>query len=544
LDEQHLVTNPEDLDNAESQTIHTALDYALLNNGKIDDTIRLQFLEATNSFYSKIQYANIWSHKGKWDPLTDSLFKFIEYASLAGLYSNDYYFSFLQSLKNKLDTDPLKREDAVLWTKADLMFTDGFIHLIKDLKEGRLVRDSVSLNKIQNSDSFCVASLTTFLAAKQLFKLLINVQPKNSGYWNLKNCIPTFLDSMDKHVYTYISYPIKFNNVKDSLSFIKSLRNRLQESGCIETDSARLADTLDLRFAIKKYQNLKGIKQDGKVSVSLISLMNTNGLERFKTIALTLDRYKQLPDLMPEKYIWVNLPAYSMQVWNHDTLVMTSKIICGKPSTRTPLLNSYITDMVTYPTWTVPTSIIAKQFLPKLKRNPNYLSRLGMHLINAKGQTVTGTDVNWSKYHKGIPFKVMQGSGDGNALGIFKFNFSNIYSVYLHDTNQRYLFKNGVRDLSHGCVRVQDWQKLASFIASNDSIHSKPGNNLQYNMDSINTWIAQKTNKKIAVKSKVFLFIRYFTCEAKEGKIKFYDDIYGEDKLIKEKYFKDKILNN
>ena len=196
--------------------------------------------------------------------------------------------------------------------------------------------------------------------------------------------------------------------------------------------------------------------------------------------------------------------------------------------------------MITYPTWTVPTSIIAKQYLPKLKNNPNYLSRIGLRLVGSKGETINPNTVKWSKYTKGIPFKVMQGSGDDNALGIIKFNFENPYAVYLHDTNQRYLFKNAARALSHGCVRVQEWQKLAFYIARNDSLNLKQGDSLRYTTDSIRNWLANKERKRIVVKNDVRLFIRYFTCEAKEGKIKFYDDIYGEDTRLREKYFTDK----
>ena len=539
VDKEKIVAKPEDMDQQTSKSIEKALSFAMENKGKIDDTISLQFITIVNDFYDKNDNANIWSHKEKWMPLADSLYQFIQHASLSGLYPNDYHFKNLQSLKTKLDGDSAKRTDAVLWTNADLMLTDGFMHLVRDLKEGRLAHDSVSLNRKEKPDSLYAGSLAALLANKNLTEILNSVQPKNAGYWDLKNCIPAFLDSMDRRMYTYVIYPFKTNDAKDSLLFIKTFQKRLSESNCIDV-AQELPDTIQLKVAVKKYQKLKGIKQDGKISSSLVKLMNTNDIERFNRIAITLDRYKQLPDTMPEKYIWVNLPSYYMQVWDHDTLVMNSKIICGKPATRTPLLNSYITDMVTYPTWTVPTSIIAKQFLPKLKNNPNYLSKIGMHLVNRKGETVSAADVKWSKYTKGIPFQVMQGSGDDNALGIFKFNFSNPYAVYLHDTNQRYLFKNSIRDLSHGCVRVQDWEKLADYIATNDSLNLKEGDVLHYTADSIKTWIEQKVNKRIAVKNKVSLFIRYFTCEAKDGKIKFYDDIYGEDKIIREKYFADK----
>ena len=106
----------------------------------------------------------------------------------------------------------------------------------------------------------------------------------------------------------------------------------------------------------------------------------------------------------------------------------------------------------------------------------------------------------------------MQASGDDNALGILKFNFSNPFSVYLHDTNQRYLFKNAARALSHGCVRVQQWQELAFFIARNDSLNLQPGDSLRYNTDSIKNWLAKKEKKRIVVKNGIPLFIAYFSC--------------------------------
>ena len=131
----------------------------------------------------------------------------------------------------------------------------------------------------------------------------------------------------------------------------------------------------------------------------------------------------------------------------------------------------------------------------------------------------------------------MQASGDNNSLGVIKFNFNNPYAVYLHDTNQRYLFKNAARALSHGCVRVQEWARLAYYIAENDSAMTGKRDSLKYTADSIKNWITSKERHRIDIKNHIPLFIRYFTCEGKNGHIKFYNDIYGEDMLLIEKYF-------
>ena len=538
---ENIVSNPEKMDEQTSESIHELLDYALLNQGKTDDSTRLKYVLLANSFYKETNYNSKWSKKEKWAPITDSLLLFLDNAKLYGLFPKDYHLKRLLSIKKLLDTDSIQRMNAIQWSMADVIFTDVCIGILKDLKYGRLIKDDSSavINDSSIKGKWLVNQLQLLMKQSSLSAYLNSIEPSQKRYQQLKGGIKRFLDSMDNRIYTYVKYPFKKNNSKDSLFFIKTVQKRLIESKCIK-DTTGLPDSLQLAVAIKKFQKLKAVKQDGNISAILIRQLNNTDVEKFKRIAITLDRYKLLPDSMPEKFILVNLPGYYLQVWDRDTVAFSSKIICGKPETRTPLLNSAISDMITYPTWTVPTSIIAKQYLPKLKSNPYYLAKIGLKLVTEKGVDVDPAKINWSKYTKGIPFKVMQNSGDDNALGVIKFNFNNPFAVYLHDTNQRYLFNNSKRAFSHGCVRVQEWEKLAFFIANNDSINLKPGDQLRYNKDSIITWIAGKKHLRIDVKNELRLFINYFSCEVKDGKIKFYEDIYEDDKELREKYFSDK----
>jgi L,D-transpeptidase YcbB len=544
LSNTEIVSKPADMDDQVSDDIEQTLDDALENNGKIDDSIILQFTPVVDSFYIGNNYSNVWSHNEKWVPLADSLYKFIQSSEQEGLFPNDYHFQHLVSLKNKLDKNATSRKDATLWTRADLMLTDGFIHIVRDLKQGRFTQDSIELNKDSIlSDDFFANSLKEALATGKVTALLDSLEPSLTGYRQLKSGLKVFLDSMDRHTYTYLNYPVRSKTKEDSLAFIQTLRQRLSESKCI-SDSINLPDSIQLKTAIKIYQKQKGIKKpDGKLTLALIKSLNDNDVERFKRIAITMDKYKSLPDTMPVKYIWVNLPEFYLRVWDHDTVAILSKIVCGKPTTRSPLLNGAITNMVTYPTWTVPTSIIVKQYLPKLQKDPNYLSHLPdhiiLHVVDKHGDIVDPTSINWKKYKKGIPYQIMQGSGDDNALGVLKFNFNNKYSVYLHDTNERNLFNDSVRCLSHGCVRVQEWQALAFYILRNDSlfVSQKMGIRTKYNTDSLMKILARKEKMTIYMYSKLPLFIRYFTCDAKDGKIIFYNDMYGEDKYIRDKYF-------
>lgn len=535
--DQSLITTEEKLEEVKEESLEDLLSFAVDHAGKLDDSSRLKYPALVSSSYDEMNFVARWSRRQEWLPQADSLLELIGHAARYGLFPGDYHAARLQQLKRIIDTDSVMRLDALLWSKADLLMTDASLRLLHDIRYGRLGSDSQLLRSDTTRMAREMLKLQDqMMTAGSLQTFIGELEPRYPGYHALKAALPAFLDSMDIRTYTYVAYPFKKNDATDSLRFIRKLQQRLEESDCLP-EGTSLPDSAALDAAIRKYQKAKGQKADGKISAALVKTLNNSDQEKLRRIAITLDRYKLLRDSVPQQYIWVNLPAFYLQVHDGDSIALESRIICGKPVTPTPVLTSAISDMITYPTWTVPASIIAKQYLPKLKNNPGYLSRIGLKLINAKGETISGSSVNWSKYNKGIPYKVMQASGDNNALGVIKFNFSNPHSVYLHDTNERYLFKNSSRAYSHGCVRVQEWEKLAEWIARNDSLQLKPGDSLRYTADSVRNWIAAKKHRRILVKNRIPLYITYFSCEGKNGRVKFYDDIYGDDKALREKYF-------
>ncbi len=526
--EQQIVTDPAAMDENVKQNIESIL---ASEEPKLGDSIGFSFSSVVRFVYTQNEFKPAWSKEQQWLPQVQQFLNYLDTAVYEGLFKEDYAYRRMLSIKNSLEKDSLKRMDAVRWAKADLAFSNAFMHVLQDLAQGRLQPEAREWrNDSSRYESFFAREFKRLTAGETLASVTNPLQPQHKGYLLLRSGIRKFTDSMDKTVYTYLFYPNK-----DSIAFVKTLKKRLSEGG-YRVDPA-LPDSISLPAAIKKYQQKKAVKPDGKVSASLVRMLNNNGPEKLKRIAIALDKYKQLPAKMPEKYIWVNLPTYNLQLIDHDTVALLSKIVCGKSATPTPEITSAIDNLVTYPTWTVPSSIIEKELLPGLKRNPNHLARRGLGLYTAKGTPVNPYSINWQKYKKGIPFLVRQGSGDGNALGVMKFNFKNPHDVYLHDTNQRYLFKKAVRNLSHGCVRVQEWEKLAFYIARYDSSLYKPGDTLRYNTDSISNWIAQREMHKIEVKNKFPLFIRYFGCEMVNGAIKFYDDMYGYDRELRERYF-------
>lgn len=532
-----IVADPEEIDRRTSRIIEKFIDQAISSRGQADDTILLRKDSVLEFVYEAYDFDPLWSSKGHWLPVADSMFNFIKDAKLYGLFPEDYHFDHLHSIRQKFIEDTSAtggaKSDAVLWAQGDIMFTDAFVQIANDLKLGRIPSDSITMRKDSViSDSFYKHKLDSFLKTGRITAVMESMEPTHKGYKEIKAGLRKFLDSADFTDHTYIHFP-----TSDSMGLKRSLQERLFESGFVSQKDTLLKPE-ELSAAIKIYQESAGLKADGKPGAETIRSLNNFDKEKFIRVAITLDRFKHLPPQLPEKYLWVNIPSYYLQLIESDTVRLLSRIVVGKSHTRTPVLTSALTDMITYPQWTVPTSIITKEIIPEAKKNPGYFAEKGFSLVDAKGEEVDPYFVDWSLYKKDIPFKVVQGSGDDNALGVLKFNFSNKYAVYLHDTNQRHFFKNAMRALSHGCVRVQEWQKLAWYILENDSLNLV--NNRFTPTDSVRKWLSIKEKHVVPVRNRIPLYIRYFTCEGKNNELVFHDDIYGEDRRLRVKHFTNK----
>jgi L,D-transpeptidase YcbB len=528
-----IAQTPQELEKKSSDLIKEWLDNTS-NDGVLADSIKLVNAAVVKSFYEKSDYTPLWSDKKLWLPAADSLYRLIDNAKTFGLFPEDYFYEQLSAIRSVFDKDSLgksERKNAATWSRGDIMLTDAFISIVKDIRIGRLPADSISLRKDSVlSDAFYWDQFQTARTPGSFDSVISALEPKQTGYRLLKAGIKRFLASADYTSYTVVPLPSK-----NDPSFKRLLQKRLFEAGFINNDST-VADSAHLAEAIRKFQKDANLQVDGRAGEATIRVMNVSDRERFIRIAISMDKFKRLPENMPAKYIWVNLPAYNLRVFEGDSVKLFSKVICGKPKTRTPVLTAGISELITYPQWVPPLSIILKEILPGVKRDPGYIAKKGFSLVDSKGEEVDPYSVDWSKYSKGIPYRVVQGSGDANALGIMKFSFPNKYSVYLHDTNQRYLFGQTTRSLSHGCVRVQQWHELATYLIENDK-YSATSRGAAPIIDSMDTWLKNKKKSSIAVKNRFPLFIRYFTCEGTDKGIVFYDDIYGEDRMLREKYF-------
>lgn len=241
-------------------------------------------------------------------------------------------------------------------------------------------------------------------------------------------------------------------------------------------------------------------------------------IEQVKT---TLNFYRWLNRFPASRRVIVNLPAATLQVVDpNGTVLLASRVIVGKVSTPTPLFNAQITSLVTYPYWNVPRSIAVKELLPKIWKNPvAQLADMHMQLVDASGSEVDPATVNWSAFTiAGFPYRLRQSTGCDNALGLLKFNVSDPYDIYLHDTNQRLLFRQDNRALSHGCIRVEKPTELANNLLGSN----------RFDEEFLNRCQKQAKPATIPLPRPIPVVVTYNLLDVDEnGAIVVYKDVYG-----------------
>jgi murein L,D-transpeptidase YcbB/YkuD len=528
--EKDIVTQPEALPVSVASNIQTSLEFILASKGVLNDSMVLAKDSLVNEIYQKRNFEPVWSNQEKWLPLSDSLFEFLGHAKEYGLFPADYHYRILENIRTKTTSDTMAQKDAALWSRGEILLTDAFFRMAFDLRKGRLPADSVTLRKDSMTTVQYLSLFDTLWQNKDVAGLMHALEPKHIGYDSLKAGLQTFLKSAEPlKKYTYVPYP-----ALNTAEYYNILKERLFEEGLLDSPFDYL-DTTSMKLVIGKYQRQKGLTETGKLNSITVNSLNNTSWEKFKRIAITLDRFKLLPDSMPTTYIWVNIPAYRMKVIDSGNVALESNVIVGQPKTRTPLLTSNLTNFITYPQWTVPYSIVFGEMLAKIKANPDYLRKQNLMVVDKNDSVMNVDSLNWKKFNKNyFPYQIKQRQGDDNSLGVLKFNFANKYSVYLHDTNARWLFSKENRALSHGCVRVKEFMKLADFLVRYDSIRFPP--------DTLRSWITRQEKHVVSGFPRVPIFIRYFTCEGKNGGIKFYNDVYGEDRVLSQRYFDNKTL--
>jgi murein L,D-transpeptidase YcbB/YkuD len=296
-----------------------------------------------------------------------------------------------------------------------------------------------------------------------------------------------------------------------------------------------LEDTLpyftdSLSEGLRNFQERMGLPVTKGLDKATLHELNTSIKERIRQIMINMERLRWAPDSIPENYLLVNIPDFKLHVMQEGKGAWSMNIIVGKDATGTSIFSGSLRTVVFRPYWVVPQSIIVKEILPILKRNPGYLLREHMEVLSGKN-IINPYAVNWSKYKKSVPFVIRQKPGPDNALGLIMFLFPNSFDIYMHDTPYKGLFGESNRSFSHGCIRLEKAEKLAKYIFRNDKSITD---------DKMKKWRSEGIETHIPVHPPMPVFIVYFTAWVdNSGRMNFRNDIYGlDDKLANEIFAK------
>ena len=289
----------------------------------------------------------------------------------------------------------------------------------------------------------------------------------------------------------------------------------------------------ELVSAVKAFQQDAGLKPDGIVGGATLKQLNVPIGTRIDQLILNMERWRWLPKRFEPNYLLVNIPEYTLHVIEEGKEAFNMRVIVGKVLHETPVFSDKMEYVVLAPYWNVPFSIIDNELRGKLVANPNYLDRLDMEVVKGSGRKAVAIDpstVDWANVtQETFKYTLRRRPGPKNDLGDVKFIFPNSNDIYLHDTPHDELFSQSARSFSHGCVRLAEPIKLATYLLRN-----RP----EWDQQTIADSIATRREKYITLKEKLPVYLVYFTAWADaDGHPHFRDDIYGLDKKLAREYF-------
>jgi murein L,D-transpeptidase YcbB/YkuD len=304
------------------------------------------------------------------------------------------------------------------------------------------------------------------------------------------------------------------------------LRQRLLISGDLAADKASGPYDDVVAEAVKRFQLRHGLAATGTITPRTLAALNVPVQKRIRQLEASLERLANMNFAFGKRYVIVNLPAAFAEAVEDDHVVRRYRVIVGKTEKPSPTLTAEITSVNLNPTWTVPSSIAKTEISAHMRKDPGYLSRMHMEVLDAHDAPIDPGSVDWSGART-PNFTVRQQNGAWNALGAVKIDMPNPYSVYMHDTNQRNLFSDDYRFDSHGCSRVDNVRDLAAWLLQEEMP--------KWNRAAIDAAIATGEREDIALPKKVPVAWIYLTAwMTKDQTVQFRNDIYDQDEQLLE----------
>ncbi len=372
--------------------------------------------------------------------------------------------------------------------------------------------------------------------AEDVEALLDSLAPSNIRYRNLRAAVLRMMDQVNRGGWGDTVEPGGLGPGAVSANVAK-LRRRLMAMGDLAPEPDLFGVTSDpdiaayderLMGAVAAFQQRHGLTADGIAGPATLRALNAPLGMRLAQAMLNLERLRWRQKKLTGRRIEVNQPDFRMTVYDDASApVHDARVVIGKSERRlqTPEFNDHMSYIVLNPTWTVPRSIIRREILPDMQKDPTWLERNNMILLRG-GKKIDPTTVDWqAETRESVSdMGVVQRPGKGNALGNVKFMFPNGYNVYLHDTPSKHLFASDSRAYSHGCVRVERPFALAWLLLSDQT--DDPGTMIEETLAT-----GKETN--VPLERPIPISLIYLTSWVDEaGVLNFREDVYKRDEIL------------
>ncbi len=299
------------------------------------------------------------------------------------------------------------------------------------------------------------------------------------------------------------------------------LRQRLKISGDLSPKAGN-SDVYDtwVNAGIRRFQARHGLPSDGVLGPYTYAAMNIPASTRLGQLETNLVRLRAMSGYLGDRYVMVNIPAAHIEAVENGVVASRHTAIVGKVDRQSPILNSKIHEINLNPYWTAPVSIVKKDIIPVMQKDPEYLTRNSIRIFSKDGTELPPQSVDWNS-DEAVNYMFRQDPGKINAMGSVKINFPNPHAVYMHDTPQQSLFGKLLRFESSGCVRVENVRDLVAWLA-----RDTPG----WDRRSVERVIESGERIDVALTTPVPVYFTYITAWATvDGVVQFRDDIYRRD---------------
>ena len=307
---------------------------------------------------------------------------------------------------------------------------------------------------------------------------------------------------------------------------VAALRARLTITGDLTAPDPADPEVFDegLEAGVKRFQERHGLDPDGKVGPQSVEELNVPVEARIDQIRATLERVRWVFRDVEEDYLIVDIAGFHAYLFKEGERIWSTRVQVGKAYHATPVFKDTMLYLDFNPTWTIPPGILRNETLPRVRKDPDYLSRNNMSVVTNSGKIVDPSTIDWAATAtKGFPYMIRQEPGPHNALGRVKFIFPNQYMVYLHDTPSKGLFTRTERAFSHGCIRTENPFELATLLLGDQG----------WDRARVDQVVASKKNTRVNLEEPITVMLLYWTAEADaEGTVFFRRDVYDRDPPI------------